>query len=102
MFTAADGAEALRVTKDKALDLIVLDLLMPHVDGLTFLRAYKHERHPGTRIIVFSNITSPELIEEASNLGVTRYLVKADFTPKELVQLAATVLGDKSDGRVQA
>jgi two-component system, response regulator, stage 0 sporulation protein A len=99
VFTAADGAEALRVTKDKALDLIVLDLLMPHVDGLTFLRAYNHARHPDTKIIVFSNISSPELIEESSKLGVARYLVKAEFTPKELVELAAAVLADQ--GTVQ-
>jgi DNA-binding NarL/FixJ family response regulator len=49
--------------------------------------------------IVFSNISSPELIEESSKLGVARYLVKAEFTPKELVELAAAVLADQ--GTVQ-
>ena len=81
-----DGSEALKIVAQLRPNLILLDLLMANVGGLEFLRTYKAKDHPETKIIVFSNLSSPELNKEATELGATQYLEKSKFTPKELVE----------------
>jgi DNA-binding NarL/FixJ family response regulator len=75
--------------------LVVLDMLLPDAGGMEFLRQYKLKEHPETKVIVFSNLSSPELFKEAQELGASRYLVKSQFTPKELSVVIAEVLAEK-------
>ncbi len=92
---AGDGAEALDEVAKNQPDLILLDLLMTKIGGLEFLRAYNLAEHPGTKVIVFSNLASPELGLEAKELGASRYLTKSKFTPKELVDIVKETLAEK-------
>jgi len=85
VWVAKDGEEALAVAKEHEPDLILLDLLLPKEGGLEFLRAYDTQKHAHVKVVVFSNMTSPELYDEAKNLGATQYLIKANYTPKEVV-----------------
>ncbi len=85
VWLAKDGDEALAVAQAHEPDLILLDLLLPKQGGLEFLRAYDTEKHSHVKVVVFSNMASPELFDEAKELGATQYLIKANYTPKEVV-----------------
>jgi CheY-like chemotaxis protein len=92
---ANDGKDALEKLTTLKPDLILLDLLMANVGGLEFLRSYNLADHPGTKVIVFSNLASPELGQEARELGVSRYLAKSNFTPKQLAGVVKETLAEK-------
>jgi CheY-like chemotaxis protein len=85
VWVAKDGEEALKVAEAHEPDLILLDLLLPKEGGLEFLRDYDTKKHFHVRVVVFSNMASPELYDEARALGATEYLIKANYTPKEVV-----------------
>ena len=86
--TAFNGEEALELTKKSEPDIIFLDLRMPVLDGIGFLRAYKPKTdHPDVKIIVFSNYDMQQEVDEAYELGAERYVLKAWASPKELIKI---------------
>lgn len=89
---AGDGTVALKLAKDSEPDLILLDMLLPTMGGLEFLKLYDLKTHPHTKVIVFSNMASPELFQEAKQLGAAGYLIKAKYTPKEMVAAVTAAL----------
>ena len=91
---SSDGLEALEVVKKRVPDLILLDLLLPHMGGLEFLRAFDMAKHPHTAVVAFSNLYSPNLLEEAKTLGVKYYLTKSNFTPEEMVNFVQKALAE--------
>ncbi len=93
---AGDGDVALKMASEKEPDLILLDLLMPNQGGLEFLRAYDLKKnHPKVKVVVFSNIASAELYDEAKKLGASQYLIKANYTPKEVIGAVKAALAEK-------
>lgn len=82
---AYNGKEALEKIPDFDPEIILLDLLMPVMGGNEFLRAYKNDAH--IPIIVFSSLDSRSEVQEALELGATRYLLKAWATPDELFRV---------------
>lgn len=84
---ASNGKQALELCKDKSYQLILLDLMMPIMDGVQFLENFKVEEHPHTKIIIISNLSMGEMLNKALELGAQRSVVKADLTPKELLSL---------------
>ncbi len=89
---AFNGQEAVAILKHEKPDVILLDLRMPVMDGIEFLRTVKPaERLPDTRIVVFSNYDNQAEIDNAFELGATHYMLKAWATPKELVKLLKQV-----------
>lgn len=92
---ASDGKEALEKATANPPELILLDLLMPNLGGLEFLRAFNLANHPDTKVIVFSNLASPELAQEAKELGASQYLTKSNFTPKKLLEVIHQTLAEK-------
>lgn len=96
IFAAYDGEEALDMTKDMEPDLILLDLRMPKVGGIEFLKKYEpSDKHPNVKIIIFSNLDTQSEIDEAYKLGAQKYILKAWASPKELVRLVEEVLSQK-------
>jgi two-component system response regulator VicR len=94
--TAFNGEEALKVTKDIEPDLILLDLRMPHMDGVAFLREYKlSKKHPKVKVVVFSNFDMQKEIDEAYELGAKRYILKAGAGPNELIHIVNKTLSEK-------
>lgn len=91
--TAPDGLEGIRLAKENKPDLILLDMLMPNMNGLQFMKAFQPKEHPETKVIVFSNIMAPDDVQQAMALGAAKYLTKATFTPKEMVETIKEVLG---------
>lgn len=93
VITAFDGDEALEVTKSVEPNLILLDLRMPHVSGIEFLKKYNlTKKHPGVKVIVFSNLDTQNEIDEAYKLGAQKYMLKAWASPKELARLVKETL----------
>ena len=88
--SAYNGLEALiKIQKNKP-DLILLDLLMPVMDGKEFLKTFENiEKIP---IIIFTNLDSKSEVKEALDLGATRYMLKAWASPKKLVRLVSDTL----------
>ncbi len=89
---AYDGEDALKVTKSVEPDLILLDLRMPHLDGVGFLRNYDLTKHGDVKVIIFSNYDMQKEIDEAYKLGAHRYILKTWASPKELLQVVESTL----------
>ncbi len=89
---AKDGTEALKLAAERTPDVILLDLLMPEVNGMEFLK--KYDKQPQTKVIVFSNMDTPVLRSEVSTLGVDLYLTKSEYTPKQLMGIIENTLKD--------
>ncbi|MDO8591107.1 MAG: response regulator [bacterium] len=67
-------------------DVILLDLVMPEMDGLELLENIRKEKlAPQAKVIILSNQNHPSDAEKAKNLGITKYLVKASRVPSEVV-----------------
>ncbi|HSX30092.1 MAG TPA: response regulator [Candidatus Saccharimonadales bacterium] len=84
---AKNGTEALWQVGQRTPDLILLDLLMPEVNGMEFLKQFDLKKHPQTKVIVFTNMDNPTLRTELSALGASLYLTKSEYTPKELMEI---------------
>jgi CheY-like chemotaxis protein len=84
--TAYDGLNALKKYKNKEPDLILLDMMMPNLDGLGFLKQlYDSNEKQEARIIIFSNLSESDKIDEAMTLGAEKHITKSQMTPQELI-----------------
>ena len=85
---AGDGGEAISALDRDVPDVIVLDMLMPGVSGLDFLRQTGIvSKHPATKILALSNIETPRVREQAQQLGVAEYIIKVNTTPHQMVDI---------------
>lgn len=88
-----NGQEALDYIQKQEPDLVLLDLRMPVMNGIEFLHSANLKKtHPGLPVIVFSNYDVQKDIDEAYELGATRYILKAWAAPKELARVVAQTL----------
>ena len=84
LLEAANGKRALDVLKEKDVDLIFLDLMMPEMDGLTFLGVKREDpRIADIPVIVCSALGEKETVDRAKELGAASYIVKP-FTAKSV------------------
>lgn len=83
--TAINGAVALEKCATHKYDLILLDLMMPVIDGVGFLQKYHHTANP-CKVILLSNLSSGQELSLALGLGAHKALLKADLSPTELLQ----------------
>lgn len=89
VYAAGDGQEALEQAKQQQPSLILLDMLMPRVSGLEFLRLFKDSpESTRAKVLVASNKSSAEMIAQAMSLGACDYLIKSKLTPDEIVARA--------------
>lgn len=91
--TAADGEEALRLARAEPPDLILLDLIMPKMQGFEVLRLLKQD--PATRaipVIVLSNLSQDSDMTQAEELGAVGYFVKANMSLEELSRRVDAIL----------
>ena len=88
---AADGAEALDAAERLAPDVVLLDLVMPGIDGIEAIRRLR-ERAPDARAIVLSSFVDDDKLFPAVRAGAAGYLLK-DVQPQEIVEAIRTVHG---------
>ena len=90
--TAGNGEEGLKAIEAHGdPDIIFLDLRMPVMDGIGFLKAYHPDEHERTTIIVFSNYDAQKEVDEAFDLGADRYVLKAKASPRALVTIVENI-----------
>jgi len=84
---ALDGEIGLKLAKEVKPDLILLDLILPKVDGFEALEELKNnDSTKEIPIIVLTNLESTQEIERALVMGATTYLVKANYDLKDIIQ----------------
>lgn len=94
--TADNGMEAIkRIAEDKP-DIILLDLMMPIMDGYKVLQVIKSDpKLSNIPVLVFSAKGQPEEVEKAINLGASGYVVKATTKPNEVIEQIKKILSHK-------
>ena len=84
---ASDGSEVLDILKDFIPDVILLDLVMPKMDGFTTLEQIKsNPEYKDIPILVASNLGQTEDFEKAKALGADDYVVKSDLSLEKLIE----------------
>lgn len=82
---AEDGKKCLSMLEKENFDILILDLLLPEIDGFEVLKKIK-ERNIKIHTIVLSNLNAEEYFKKAKELGAEEYLLKTKYMPKELVE----------------
>ena len=112
---ATSGEEGLKKLREKKFDLLVLDIVLPKIDGWEILEKIKDQASErsegeeedevlfaqqraksknlkGLKIIILSNLGQKEEVEKGLSLGAEKYLIKAHYTPNEVVEEINKVL----------
>ncbi len=94
--TAVDGQEAFRKTKDEMPDIVLLDLVLPGIEGFDILEQIrKDEKTKDIPVIILSNLGQKEEVDKGMQLGASDYLIKAHFTPDQIIKKVRDILGSK-------
>lgn len=87
--SASDGQIAFEYMKKGGYHVVLLDIILPKVDGLTILEKLSTEappEKPNYHVVVLSNLGQDEAISRAMSLGAQGYLIKSDYTPGQVVE----------------
>lgn len=93
--TANNGEEGLAKLVEGGYDLVLLDVMMPKLDGLEVLKSLKAQgkgKNNG-KIILLTNLAHDPIIKEALDTGATDYLIKSDLNPDQLLEHVKKHLG---------
>lgn len=87
LILATDGAQVLKVLEESKPDLILMDIIMPEMNGIDVLKQIRgQEKFNDLIILMFSNLGQEHEVEEAKKAGADDFLVKVNFTLKEVVE----------------
>ncbi len=90
---AVDGKEGLKMAKQENPDLILLDIVLPKIDGFQVLeRIKKDQTLKEVPVILLTNLGQKEDVERGLGLGADDYTIKAHFTPNEVIQKIENLL----------
>ena len=94
---AIDGQKGLNTLIEKKFDLVLLDIVLPQIDGWEILEKLKAQSSKlknleNLKVMVLSNLSQKEDVEKAFNLGAIKYLIKARYTPSEVVEEIKKIL----------
>jgi len=84
--TAQNGKDGLKKIQEFDPDVILIDIVMPDMDGFHVLEELKKQGGKVHKIIMLTNLGQKEDVERGIGLGATDYMVKAHFTPSEVVE----------------
>jgi CheY-like chemotaxis protein len=92
--SAADGESGLVMIKETKPDVVLLDLILPGINGFEVLEKAKQDPEiADIPVVILSNLGQGEDIERGLALGAKDFLVKAHFTPQEIVNKLKSILG---------
>ncbi len=86
IFSAINGEDAFKILEEQKIDLVILDLLLPGLDGFEVLKKIRaDERFKDLPINVFSNLSEDQDIRRCQDLGINEFMVKCNLTLDELL-----------------
>lgn len=90
---AENGQVALeKITKIQP-DIVILDILMPVMNGLEFLQKINlPKQFPKTKVLVLSNLSDKKTIEEVIKLGASKHVIKSSMSPSQLIRTVRNLL----------
>lgn len=91
---AEDGETGIRLLSEGLRpDIVLLDIVMPKMDGIETLASIKKiDDYKDIPVVMLTNLGQKEEIDKVMNLGATNYLVKANYTPREVVKKVSEIL----------
>jgi two-component system, OmpR family, alkaline phosphatase synthesis response regulator PhoP len=99
VMVANDGLQGLQTLQTQTFDLLLLDIMLPGMNGLELLRDWK-SKNPNNPMIVLllTNLGQDAIIKEGFSLGAQGYLIKASYTPDQVVNEVRNALEGKQAG----
>jgi CheY-like chemotaxis protein len=82
---AVNGKEALKKCQNKRYDLILLDIMMPVMDGPTFMQHLADTSDMNSKVIIMSNLSGGDELNRALELGARNNILKSSLSPKQLI-----------------
>ena len=90
---AVEGEDGIKKVTEENPDIILLDIILPGIDGFEVLKKIKEdEKVKDIPVIILSNLGQQDDIDKGIKLGAKDYLIKAEFTPGEIVEKVRGVL----------
>lgn len=84
--TAENGLEALKILQKITPNIILLDIVMPYMDGMEVLKKLKdNDQWKNIPVVLLTNLSEKDKVEEGLGMGANDYLIKSHFTPSEVV-----------------
>jgi DNA-binding response OmpR family regulator len=98
VLVAGDGESGLRLIRELAPELVLLDSRLPRLDGASVLRALRADERTRTQaVVMLSAFDEPGLVAESRTLGALQWLVKSHVTPTELSGLVGSLIAREAD-----
>ncbi|MFA6028043.1 MAG: response regulator [Patescibacteria group bacterium] len=96
VISAYNGSDGLKKAKEEKPDLVLLDIIMPKMDGFVTLKRIKADKDlQNTPVIMLTNLGQDEDIKKGKELGADDYFIKANHTPAEVVSKVKSLLKKK-------
>jgi DNA-binding response OmpR family regulator len=93
VLSAFDGESGLNMVKESSPDLVLLDLILPKMDGFTVLEELKKlPETKNTPVIVLTNLDDTEDVQKVLDLGATNYLIKASYNTEDIANKIKEIL----------
>ncbi|MFZ2969796.1 MAG: response regulator [Minisyncoccia bacterium] len=90
---AEDGISGIKEIEKQKPDIVLLDIVMPKVDGFSVLKMIKkNEDSKDIPVVLLTNLGQKDNVERGFELGATSYIIKAHFTPSEVVKKVKEIL----------
>ena len=94
---AGDGEKGIAMAKEERPDIMVLDIVLPHMDGFEILKAIKKDKDlKDIPVMMLTNLGQRDEVEKGLSLGADDYLIKTHFTPSEVVEKVTAILKNKA------
>ena len=91
---AMDGEKGLKLAKESPPDLVLLDIILPKMDGFEVLKELKaDDTTKKVPVILLTNLSQKDEVQKGLSLGANDYLIKAHFMPSEVVQKIKQIIG---------
>lgn len=93
VLSAVSGDQVLEIVKKQKVDVILLDLLIPKVDGFEVIKNLRNGKYnPNVKIVVSSNLSRKEDHDKALAFGANGFIIKANFTPSQVAEKVNKIL----------
>ncbi len=92
----ATGEDGLKALQEEIFDVLLLDIMLPGMNGLQMLREFKLKKPDSAMItVLLTNLGQESVIKEGFDLGAQAYLIKTSYTPDQIVQEVRNTLDNK-------